>query len=201
MSDVTDLRRIHSLGKHYVPGRHGKPMAKPGIRISMVHPVSIVSIVTRAGKAQLLNVAIRKKFGVELPYPGRTTKGNSVTFYWCGAEQFFAVATGMAEGELYDTLREVAGELASFSDQSHARLMLNVEGPAVRRLLAKGTPVDLHPRVFPEDGSIVTQMAHVGIHLAASGPDSFTLSVFRGFGESFWEWLSSQANEFGYEVI
>ncbi|MDP4822927.1 MAG: sarcosine oxidase subunit gamma [Aestuariivirgaceae bacterium] len=200
MSEVSDLRRIHTLGKHYVPGRYGKPVATPGIRISMVHPVSIVTIITRAGKTKPLDSAMFARFGAELPHPGGTTEGKSVTFYWCGAEQYFAVATGMAEGALYDALRAAAGDLAAFSDQSHARMMLKVEGPAVRRLLAKGTPVDLHPDAFPQDGSAVTQMAHVGVNLAASGPDGFVLSVFRGFGESFWEWLTSQAAEFGYEV-
>jgi len=200
MSEVSDLRRIHALGKHYVPGRHGKSGGQPGIRIAMVHPVSIVTIITRAGQTKPLDAAIYAKFGAELPYPGSTTHGHDVSFYWVGHEQYFAVATGMAEGALYDALRVAGGELASFSDQSHARLMLKIEGPAVRKLLAKGTPVDLHPSAFPEDGSAVTQMAHVGVHLAANGPDGFVLSVFRGFGESFWEWLTSQAAEFGYEV-
>jgi sarcosine oxidase subunit gamma len=46
----------------------------------------------------------------------------------------------------------------------------------------------------------VTQIAHVGVHLAQVGPDAFELSVFRGFAESFWEWLTEQAEEFGYQV-
>jgi sarcosine oxidase gamma subunit len=32
------------------------------------------------------------------------------------------------------------------------------------------------------------------------GPDDFELSLFRGFSESFWEWLTEQSAEFGYLV-
>ena len=46
----------------------------------------------------------------------------------------------------------------------------------------------------------MTQMAYVGVHLAQVGPDEFELSVFRGFSESFWEWLTEQSAEFGYLV-
>jgi sarcosine oxidase subunit gamma len=48
--------------------------------------------------------------------------------------------------------------------------------------------------------SALTQMAHVGVHLTRVGSDAFDLSVFRGFSESFWEWLTEQAEEFGYFV-
>ena len=86
------------------------------------------------------------------------------------------------------------------SDQSHGRVVIRIDGPKSRALLAKGTPVDLHPSEFPVGKSALTQMAHVSVHLTRTGTDEFTLSVFRGFSESFWEWLTSQAGEFGYQV-
>ena len=43
-------------------------------------------------------------------------------------------------------------------------------------------------------------MAHVGVHIAQVGPDTFELSLFRGFAESLWEWLAEMSGEFGYEV-
>ena len=70
----------------------------------------------------------------------------------------------------------------------------------IRAVLAKGTPVDLHDDEFAVGRSAVTQMAHVGVHLTRTGEDGFELSVFRGFSESFWEWLTEQAEEFGYLV-
>ena len=71
----------------------------------------------------------------------------------------------------------------------------------MRQVLCKGTPVDLHESEFEIGKSALTQMAHVGVHLTRTGRDAFEISVFRGFSESFWEWLTEQAEEFGYQVI
>jgi sarcosine oxidase gamma subunit len=38
------------------------------------------------------------------------------------------------------------------------------------------------------------------VHLTRVGPDAFDLSVFRGLSQSFWEWITVQAEEFGYQV-
>ncbi len=90
---------------------------------------------------------------------------------------------------------------ASISDQSHGRVVFSLSGPMARHVLTKGTPVDLHPRAFAPGQCAVTQMAHVGVHLAQVGPESYELSLFRGFAENFWEWLTEMALEFGYEVV
>jgi sarcosine oxidase subunit gamma len=54
--------------------------------------------------------------------------------------------------------------------------------------------------MFPAGTSALTQMAHVGVHLTRVDGDAFDLSVFRGFSESFWEWITEQAEEYGYQV-
>ena len=36
--------------------------------------------------------------------------------------------------------------------------------------------------------------------LTRVGEDAYELSVFRGFAESFWEWLTEMSLEFGYQV-
>ena len=119
---------------------------------------------------------------------------------WAGFDQYFAVADEWREGALYRELKERLGSIATVSDQSHGRVIIRISGPNARQVLAKGTPVDLHRNEFPIGKSAVTQMAHVGVHLTRTGENTFELSVFRGFAESFWEWLAQQAEEFGYQV-
>ena len=119
---------------------------------------------------------------------------------WAGPDQYFVVAQGRGEGALYRELKAALDGIASVSDQSHGRVIIRIEGPKVRNVLAKGTPVDLHADEFAVGKSALTQMAHVGVHLTRVGDDAFELSVFRGFAESFWEWITSQAEEFGYMV-
>lgn len=169
-----------------VQGRFGADKGTPGVSLSVRHPASIVTIIARNDKSQALKLTLDRMQGC--------------TVQWAGADQYYAVADGLKEGELYSELKSRLNVLASVSDQSHGRVILRITGPKARNVLAKGTPVDLHRDEFPVGKSAVTQMAHVGVHLTRTGEDAFELSVFRGFAESFWEWLTEQSEEFGYQV-
>ena len=172
----------------------------PGVALSIRHPASIVTIIARKDKAEAASKAVAARFGASLPAAGKSSAGEGVSFHWCGADQWYAIADGFGEGALYAALKETLKGLASVSEQSHGRVILRVAGPKARAVLAKGTPVDLHESVFAIGDSAVTQMAHVGVHLVRTGEDSFELSVFRGFSANFWDWLTTMSEEFGYQV-
>jgi heterotetrameric sarcosine oxidase gamma subunit len=195
------VQRVSPLADIAVQGRFGADKGAPGVTLSVRHPMSIVTIIARKGQAAALGKAIEVAYGASLPGVGESTGNAALSFHWCGADQYYAMAEGKAEGELYRELRARLEGLASCADQSHGRVILRIAGPKARALLAKGTPIDLHPSVFGPGKSRVTQMAHVGVHLMETGEGAFELSVFRGFSENFWEWLTEQAEEFGYQVL
>ena len=172
--------RISLLADIAIHGRFGADHGAPGVTLSVRHPVSIITVIARKGKAKALADALKSWRGA--------------TSQWAGAEQYFVLE------KPFDDVRKKFDGLASCSDQSHGRVIIRIEGPKVRKVLCKGTPVDLHEGEFEIGKSALTQMAHVGVHLTRVGKDSFELSVFRGFSESFWEWLTEQAEEFGYQV-
>lgn len=195
------LKRISPLDHVLKPGRYGGGGdGEPGVRLAVRHPRSIVTMIARKDQAEALSAAVQKQYGVACPGPGHSAEGRDVTVHWAGPEQWFVAAGGREEGALYDELGQHLAGISSLSDQSHGRITLAVSGPHARDVLAKGTPVDLHPRAFGEGRCAVTQMAHVGVHLAQTGPDDFELSLFRGFAESFWEWLTEMSLEFGYQI-
>ncbi|WP_373503325.1 sarcosine oxidase subunit gamma [Aestuariivirga sp.] len=177
------LSRVSPLQNVAVQGRFGSPRGAPGVSFSVRHPMSILTVIARAGQGAATANALK-----------------GYTAQWAGPDQYFVLAEGRAEGVLYADVKAALAGIASVSDQSHGRVILRISGPKARNVLAKGTPVDLHPDVFPVGKSALTQMAHVGVHLTRVGEDVFDLSVFRGFSESFWEWITSQAEEFGYQV-
>lgn len=180
------MLRVSALNDAVIQGRFGADKGAPGVTLSLVHPLSIVMVIARKGKAKALTEAlstIRKR-----------------DIMWAGPDQYYVQAAGLSEGALYSELKIKLAKLASVSDQSHGRVALRITGPKSRAVLAKGTPVDLHPDKFQVGKSALTQMAHVSVHFTRTGKDEFTLSVFRGFSESFWQWLTSQAAEFGYQV-
>lgn len=195
------IRRVSPLDGIIRLGRHGADTGNgPGVRLSLRHPVSIATVIARKGKLRALSTALKKHYGFEAPAPGRSASARQVSIHWCGPEQWYIVSNKHGEGELFAELAANLARFASVSDQSHGRIIIAMSGRNVRDLLAKGTPVDLHPREFGPGQCAVTQMAHVGVHIAQKAKDSFEVSLFRGFAESFWEWLTEMSQEFGYEV-
>lgn len=195
------ITRVSALADVAVQGRFGADKGAPGVTLSVRHPMSIVTVIARKDKAEALSKAIAAVYEFPLPGVGESATGNGLALHWCGAEQYFAIAEGKAEAELYRELKSRLEGLASCSDQSHGRIIIRVSGPKARALLAKGTPIDLHPSAFGPGKSAMTQMAHVGVHLTQTAEETFELSVFRGFSENFWEWLTEQAEEYGYQVL
>jgi sarcosine oxidase subunit gamma len=176
-----NFQRVSPLGDIAIQGRFGADQGAPGVTLSVRHPALIVTVIARKGKARALGDALKSWRGV--------------TVQWAGAEQYYVL------DKSFDDVRKKLEGLASCSDQSHGRVVIRIEGPKVRQVLSKGTPVDVHANEFEIGKSAVTQMAHVGVHLTRIGKDAFELSVFRGFSESFWEWLTEQSEEFGYQVM
>ena len=196
------VTRVSPLDGVIRPGRHGADLpGGPGISLSVRHPASIVTVISRKGKMRALSAAIKKHYGVDNPTAGTSASGRRVSVHWCGPDQWYVVSSEFDEGALYEELATRLAGLASVSEQSHGRIIITLKGARARDLLAKGTPVDLHPREFSAGQCAVTQMAHVGVHLAQVGQEQFELSLFRGFAESFWEWLTEMAEEFGYEIV
>jgi sarcosine oxidase subunit gamma len=175
------FQRVSPLRDLAVQGRFGADRGAAGVCLAVRHPVDLVTVIAGKGKAKAVAEALAAWRGAEVR--------------WAGPDQYFVVGKPYAE-----VVKKLAGQ-AAVTDQSHGRVIIRLSGPRARQVLAKGTPVDVHDSVFPVGHAALTQMAHVGVHLTRVGPDSFELAVFRGFVESFWEWLCEQCEEFGYQVL
>jgi methylglutamate dehydrogenase subunit D len=178
--------RVSPLAELAVPGRFGADRGEAGVSLAVRHPLSILTVIARQEGSAATAAKLAAVSGAEVR--------------WAGPEQYFVIAEGRSEGALHAEVAAALAGVASVSDQSHGRVMLRIEGPKARAVLAKGTPVDLHPDEFAVGKSALTQMAHVGVHLTRVAADRYELAVFRGFAESFWEWLAQQSEEFGYRV-
>lgn len=178
--------RVSPLADVALQGRFGADRGAPGVEFRVRHPLSILTVIARKGQSAAVADALAALKGA--------------TVQWAGPDQYFVLVEGRGEGALYRDVKAMLDDKASVSEQSHGRVVIRVAGAKARNVLAKGTPVDLHPDVFPVGKSAMTQMAHVGVHLTCVSEDAYDLSVFRGFAESFWEWITEQAEEFGYQV-
>ncbi|MBS0393287.1 MAG: sarcosine oxidase subunit gamma [Proteobacteria bacterium] len=182
------------------PGRGGRAGAEPGLIVRECAGLALASVLARRGALERASMAVRTAFGVDLPLAPRAADGRGVTFIWSGPAQW--IAEFPAPVDVETVLAAALGDAAAICDQSHSRLVIDVTGPRVREVLAKGVPVDLHPDAFEVGDVAVTSAHHVGLQLRQlSVAPAYRLSVPRSYAGSFWTWLEHSAAEFGYEVL
>ncbi len=95
--------------------------------------------------------------------------------------------------DLFDGL----GPRATGVDQSHGRVRIRISGKLARRVLSKGTAVDLAPGSFPVGQSATTLVGHIAALITCVDADTFEIIVLRGFAESLWDDLARMSAEFG----
>jgi sarcosine oxidase subunit gamma len=79
--------------------------------------------------------------------------------------------------------------------------VLRLSGARVRDVLAKGLPIDLHPRAFRTGDATTSIISHIGIQLwQVDDAPTYDIVFFRSLAGSFWKWLTDSAAEYGYRV-
>ena len=116
---------------------------------------------------------------------------------WMGPDEWMLVAPGTGipdAGAL-----QAAGLIAT--DVSQGRACLRIAGRDARTLLAKGIPIDLHPRAFAPGRCASTSLARLGVTLhLVDGTPTWHLYAMRSYFVSLWQWVEHSAAEFGYRI-
>jgi sarcosine oxidase subunit gamma len=184
-----------------VPGRFGREGDEAGIAIEERTGLGLATVAARKGEAEALKQAVASAYGIELPDRSRAVHGPSVSFVGYGPGQWLAVSETFAGERLARELGMRLRGLASISDQSGGRTVLRISGPRARAVLAKGLPIDLHPRAFEPGSAATSTISLMGVQIwQVDDAPSYDLAIFRSVSASFWHWLTASAGEFGYEV-
>jgi sarcosine oxidase subunit gamma len=195
------VRSASALDGAVAPGRHGRRAGDAGVIATEVRNAGLALVTARKGQRASLAEVVQSTFGVELPDAPRRVAGRDMAFIWSGPEQWLAHMEPAPAGGMEAVLAPLAG-VAAIVDQSHGRTVLRVTGPRVRDALAKGFPIDLHPRAFKTGYTAVTSVAHIGAQVwQVEDAPTYEIAVARGFALSFWHWLEASAAEYGLELI
>ncbi len=183
------------------PGRHGVADGAPGLTVEVRHDYAIASVEARRGRAPALATRARAAFGLALRTGPHRASAGPIAFAAAGPAHWLATARAVEpQGFAAKLARELTG-LAYVTDLSDGRIILAVGGPKVREALAKGVPIDLHPRAFRPGDAAVTVAHHIGVHLwLIDDAPTFELAVPRSYAASFWHWLVEAGGEFGVEI-
>jgi sarcosine oxidase subunit gamma len=121
-----------------------------------------------------------------------------------GPDEWLVVGPAGAEADLVERLEaRLADRFVAVTDVSENWTVIAVSGAKLREVLAKGCPLDLHPRTVRPGfvGQSVVVHADVILHLMADGadgqPPAAHLYVRRSFAQYLHDWLADAALEFG----
>ena len=143
--------------------------------------------------------ALHSVTGLVLPAEANSfSSEGALSCLWLAPDEWLIVGSGGGEIEITARLRAALGHLhAAVTDVSEARTTVVIAGPQARDLLAKGTSIDLHPRVFGPGRCVQTGFAGANIVLRQTD-DTPTLEiiVLNSFAEHLWTWLEGACREY-----
>jgi sarcosine oxidase subunit gamma len=150
--------------------------------------------------------AVGRTVDLLLPSEPNTTAGRGdLTALWLGPDAWLLACPPDKVAAQVGALRKALADVhAAITDVSDGRVALRLAGPNARDVLAKGCPLDLHPRALAPDccAQSLLAKASVLIHLlddAQRGP-TFDLYVGRSFAHYLWAWLDDAGREYGVQI-
>lgn len=192
---VSPLAGIANLGQ-----RLGRKDGVAGVTLAEITGLAIASVTARSGQRQTLLAQVETILGLALPSQPKAVSSGAVSAVWSGPDQWLVMFSTGGRARVAELAGALSG-LASVTDQSDSRAVIEVSGPQARDVLAKGVMLDLHPRAFVPGDTAVTLVAHIGVQVTMTdSAPAFQFMVPRSFCLSFWAWLISSAEEYGVAV-
>ncbi len=147
--------------------------------------------------------AVAGVLGVAPPTAPNTAAGDDArTVLWLGPDEWLIVTPPGAEDETARALRAaLAGHHAAVTDVSEGRTVIALAGPHARDVLAKGCPINVHPRVFGAGHCAQSTYgkANVLVHQTSDAP-AFDIYIERSFADYLWACLEDAAEEYGLAI-
>lgn len=147
--------------------------------------------------------AVKTAAKVDLPLqPNTVTEGKGIAAYWLGPDEWLLVTGPDAQDALIAKLRTaLESRFASVTDVSAGQTVIVVGGANARDLLARGCPLDLHPRVFGPGQCAQSLVAKAPALLRPLADGRFELIVRRSFADYLWQWMETVGTQFAVAVV
>jgi sarcosine oxidase subunit gamma len=157
-------------------------IARADVRV--VQMPAWVTVLRVAGSAPGLD----KLLGAPLPGP-ITAAGEEPRLLWLAPGEW-AIVSLSQDTTLTERLTDACrGQLAHVADLMEGWAGFEISGGGARDLLAAGCSLDLHPRVFPDNGCARSLLAGIPAVIDRRG-DAFHLHVDRSHARHLRSWLA-----------
>lgn len=197
MSDVS-CGRESPLARFKLPLRASREAGGAGVICAERPFLGHVNLRGNPGSTRFV-AAVASVVGVTLPVaPNTVTRSQVNAVYWLGPDEWLIVTPADAEASIARGLRAaLAGTFTAVTEVSGGQTVIALRGSAVRELLAKGCPLDLHPSAFGVDRCAQSHLAKAPILIRqADERPAFEVIVRRSFADYLWTWLEDAASEY-----
>ncbi len=133
--------------------------------------------------------------------PNTVARDANLSVLWLGPDEWLIVTQPHGESTVVASLEAALSDThSSITDVTGGQTIIRLSGPSARDLLAKGCPLDLHPRVFGPGQCAQTLVAKAMVTiLHVDDAPTFDLVVRRSFADYLRVWFQDAAQEFGLE--
>ncbi|WJF91544.1 sarcosine oxidase subunit gamma [Paraburkholderia bonniea] len=116
--------------------------------------------------------------------PNSVTRGATYDALWLGPDEWLVRSHQPQRATLESALRAaLAGQFAAVVDAGSGYTVLELSGSRVREVLARGCPLDLHPRVLAPGQCAQSHYFKASIVLVPMPGDCYELIVRRSFAD------------------
>lgn len=182
------------------PGHYGS--AATGVTLT---ETTIAAAWNLQGDAELFLLAetARRLFGLALPTrPNTTARTDNVTALWLGPTSWLLVGGDAAGFGDFAAKRAVLNDArGALFDISASCVAWTVAGPQAATVLAKGCPLDFHPRAFADGACAQSLFGRVNTLFYRRDASAFTLIVGRSYARGIWRALCVSSAQYGYDVL
>lgn len=146
--------------------------------------------------------AVREVVRVAPPeQPNTVVEAFGNVVYWLGPDESLIVTPLERRAAIEQDLRAALRDVRSaVTDVSGGQTVIVIRGSAARDVLAKGCPLDLHPRAFGVGRCAQSHLAKAAILLRiVDTMPTFEVVVRGSYADYLWLWLNDAAAEYGIE--
>ena len=147
--------------------------------------------------------AVHREFDVALPVaPNTIAKSDTLTAVWLGPRSWLLLTGAPSRLADIDAKRdEMNAAGGALFDVSASRVAWTISGSYAATVLAKGCPLDFHPRVFSAQSCAQSMLGHINASFVKpTDAPVFTVMVARSFARDAWQWLLEASAQYGAEV-
>jgi sarcosine oxidase, subunit gamma len=191
------------IQKAALTDRSGEAVKCGNKRASALHfsEATVTTLINLRGdtNSSEFHSAVERVLQVPLPMVQRfQTAANGWIVNWLGPDEWLIQVTNESEAVLETALRHALHRQAcAVVDVSSGYAVFQLRGDHVRDVLAKGCPLDLHPREFIVGQCAQSHYFKSSIILKRTGSNEFEVLLRRSFAEYFQQMLLDAALEGG----